>query len=414
MPDSLGAAFNQLLRPDQRAILAHPARRKYVANGRRWGKTVAGGVAVLRAAMLGLPCAWVAPTYRNSRPVWRFANRLASVLRRAGEPVTVSESERIIKFPARGGWLGVYTGDSPDAMRGEAFGYIVVDEAAYIREEMITDVIEPTLADHAGTLLAITTPAGLNWFYRDWTNARNDASGYSAAWTAPTSDNPLPQIRAAFEMARQRLPELRFRQEWLAEFLSGAGQVFRGIEAAATAIALPEGQAGRTYVVGIDLARITDYTVISVLDCTDEIVSEVFIDRFNGIDWRLQLDRIVTIVRRFRPAMVAVDRTGVGDMPVSELQSMLPEVVVWGVRFNVANKTAMVHAVAAALERGALRVLADPIRLSELRAYSGKERATGTLEYGAPAGMHDDTVAALMLAYDVAQKSTGAGMVSIS
>lgn len=413
MMDQIGTALNALLRPDQRAILANPARRKYVANGRRWGKTVLGGIAITRAAMLGMPCAWVAPTYRNSRPVWRQATRLASVLARHGERVKVRETERVIEFPARGGWFGVYTGDNPDSMRGESFGYVVVDEAAYIREDMIGDVLEPTLADYGGTVLAISTPKGLNWFYRDWASAQADGSGYSAAWNAPTSDNPMPTIRAAFDKARRVLPELRFRQEWLAEFLSGSGLVFRNVEACATAPRVEAAEVGRRYAMGVDLARLTDYTVISVLDCTDERPREVYLDRFQGIDWRLQIERIAAAVRAFRPGMVAVDQTGVGDMPVGELQIALPETVVWGVRFNVANKTGMVHNLAAAFESLAIEVQPDPARLSELRAYTGKERLSGTLEYGAPSGMHDDTVSALMLAFDVAQHVNAPGMMVI-
>lgn len=411
--DPIGTALSALLRPDQRAILADPARRKYVANGRRWGKTVLGGIAITRAAMLGLPCAWVAPTYRNSRPVWRQATRLASVLKRHGEDVRIRETDRTIEFPARGGWFSVYTGDNPDSMRGESFGYVVVDEAAYVKEEMIGDVLEPTLADLAGTMLCISTPSGLNWFYREWSAARSDPSTYSAAWTAPTSDNPMPTIRTAFDKARAVLPELRFRQEWLAEFLSGSGLVFRNVDDCATAPRVERAEPGRRYAMGVDLARLTDFTVISVLDCTDEVPREVYLDRFQGVDWRLQIDRIAAVVGAFKPGMIAVDQTGVGDMPVGELQVALPDTVVWGVRFNVANKTAMVHGLAAAFERFGIEIQPDPVRMSELRAYSGKERLSGTLEYGAPSGMHDDTVSALMLAYDVAQHVNAPGMITI-
>jgi phage FluMu gp28-like protein len=223
----------------------------------------------------------------------------------------------------------------------------------------------------------------------------------------------MPTIRTAFDKARAVLPELRFRQEWLAEFLSGSGLVFRNVDDCATAPRVERAEPGRRYAMGVDLARLTDLTVISVLDCTDDVPREVYLDRFQGVDWRLQIDRIAAVVGAFRPGMIAVDQTGVGDMPVGELQVALPDTVVWGVRFNVANKTAMVHGLAAAFERFGIEIQPDPVRMSELRAYSGKERLSGTLEYGAPSGMHDDTVSALMLAYDVAQHVNAPGMITI-
>ena len=54
---------------------------------------------------------------------------------------------------------------------------------------------------------------------------------------------------------------------------------------------------------------------------------------------------------------------------------------------------------ALAFERGCLRIIPDATLIAELQAYEAERLPSGMLRYGAPAGMHDDTVMALMLAW---------------
>lgn len=214
------------LRRDQRRIAEAPVKRKILAMGRRWGKTVLGLVMVLAVAARGGRVAWVVPIFRNGNALWRMAEAAVGHLRRAGV-VRVNRNDRIIEFPLSGGFLAMYSADNPDGMRGEWFHLVVADEAARIGEEVITDVIEPTLADADGDLVAISTPKGKNWFYRAYQQGRqpNDTI---AAFRAPTSANPNPRIQRASERARDRFGEesSTYRQEWGAEFVDDAAMVW--------------------------------------------------------------------------------------------------------------------------------------------------------------------------------------------
>src|SRR5688572_19236308 len=208
------------LRPDQSRIAWHPSKRRYLAMGRRWGKTTMGGSVGIAAAAVGGKVAWVSPTYKNSRPLWRFAEQHCRPL---DGVIRISRADQLIEMPG-GGFLALFSGENATGIRGWDFDLVIVDEAATVAEETITDVIEPTLADRDGIALYIGTPKGRNWFWRGWIEASTDESGYSHAWTAPTSDNPMPAIQRAALMARERLSERTYRQEWLAEFVDdGAG-----------------------------------------------------------------------------------------------------------------------------------------------------------------------------------------------
>jgi hypothetical protein len=188
--------------------------------------------------------------------------------------MSVNKSERSIETK-RGGFLGIYSGDNIDSIRGESFHLAVIDEAARIPETAWADAIMPTLADFDGSAILISTPKGKNWFWQEW--VRGQAQGRDvASWQAPTNQNPSPQIRKAFEKARDRVTEQSFRQEWMAEFLEG-GEVFRRIREAATATAQDARIDGHEYIIGVDLGKLNDFTVFTVIDTiTNEVV---YVDR---------------------------------------------------------------------------------------------------------------------------------------
>lgn len=214
-----------MLRPDQADIALHPAKRKAVCMGRRWGKTVLGLVLVISALLDGLRVAWLVPTYRNSNPLWRALESALAPLAKSGR-AHFNRSERHVEL-WNGGFLGVYTADNPNAMRGEWFHLVVTDEASRVPEAVIEEVVEPTLADQDGDHIAISTPFGKNWFYRLWQRGREDGE-YTAAFRAPSSANPMPTIRKAYDRAKLIFGEdsNTFRQEWDAEFVDSGAVVW--------------------------------------------------------------------------------------------------------------------------------------------------------------------------------------------
>jgi phage terminase large subunit-like protein len=381
------------LRRDQWMIACHPAKTKVLSMGRRWGKTVLGGCVSLATAAQGGKVAWVVPTYRNGRPLWRWAEATTGALRKAGR-VTANRSERLIEFADTGGFLGIYSADSPDSIRGESFHLVVMDEAARISQETWQDAIQPTLADTNGDAILISTPKGRNWFWQEWVRGRGDGSEV-ASWQAPTRDNPAPNIQRAAGLVRERVPDRTYRQEWLAEFVEGGGGVFRRVAQAATAGHLERGQDGHAYVFGVDWGKSNDWTVVTVLDAATRHM--VYLDRFHQIDYALQTSRLKALAERFGPQTIIAERNSMGE-PLIEtlLREGLP---VQPFLTTNATKTTAIDALALAFERGELAILNEPVLVGELEAYEAERLPSGLLRYGAPEGMHDDCVMSLALAW---------------
>lgn len=136
------------LRRDQLRIVRDPAPLQVVSCGRRWGKTVMGGTLALTCAARGARVAWTAPTYKNARPLWRWAENTVAPLKQSGH-ADVSRAERVIQFSS-GGMLGLYSMENEDSIRGDSFHLVIGDEAARMPESAWTDAIMPCLADFGG------------------------------------------------------------------------------------------------------------------------------------------------------------------------------------------------------------------------------------------------------------------------
>ena len=393
-------ALDRLHAGQQRVLAgaARPGVRYVVVDcGRRWGKTSLAIERVVRPALAGKPVAWFGPTYRNLAETWRkTVELLTPVIKQK------SEQEHRLELITRG-VVDMWSLEEPKVARGRAYARVVFDEAAQVGnlEEAWTYVIRPTLTDYAGDAWFLSTPNGLNFFHTLYLRGQDEQSSW---WSvkAPSAENPfLPA--GEIEAARGELPERVFAQEYLADFLSEEGAVFRRIKESATA--LPQNQAiqGHAYAVGVDWGKVFDFTVFAVLDLTTREL--VYLDRFNQIDYQLQLQRLGTLRERFRPSMYIVERNSIGDPLIDALRARgFP---IWAWTATNVTKGAAIEALAVALEQGRIKLLDEPILLGELLAYRAERLPSGALRYSAPEGQHDDTVMALAMVWQAAAHPTG-------
>lgn len=379
------------------------SRFQYLAAGRRWRKTTLGMRKGLKGASVrGEEILWGAPTYRQCRIGWTEFSRAA------GGIADFHKGDMEITFPPFGAKMSFVSLDDPDNARGKTADGVILDEAAYVQQRAWYDVIRPMISDTDGWLLALGTPLGHNWFWREC-QAAGDRED-SAFWQVPTlgvviengvlvrrphpMENPYFSFAEA-ELMYQRMPERTFQQEFLAEFIEDAGLVFRNVRARSTAQpSAPE--EGHRYVFGVDWAKAYDWTVVSVLDATDK--RQVAMDRFNQIDYTFQVGRLQVMAERWKPEDIIAEANAMGEPLVEQLhRAGLP---VEGFTTSPQSKTRIIEALALALERGKITLLDDETQIGELQAYGMKRLPGGSFRYSAPQGMHDDTVMALALAWE--------------
>lgn len=378
--------------PAQQAIVDDPARFKVVVCGRRWGKTQTASWEALRRGLRGQMVWWVAPTSDVARRGW--AKILPLVQRIPG--TDIRRALREIALPG-GGVIGFKTADSDAGLLGEGLDYLIIDEAAIVRETAWTQELRPALTDKQGGVMFISTPRGRNWFWRAYMLGLDPEQPDWASWRFPTSANPII-APTEIDAARDLLPTRAFEQEYLAEFLEDGGVVFRNISGAINA-PMP-GQYGQhighSIVIGADWGKANDYTVFTAV-CR-ECRQMVDFDRMNTIDYALQVGRLQTMARKWGTVTVHAESNAMGEPIIETIARQ--GLKVRGFQTTAASKPPLIESLALAIERGEIALQDVPVLVGELEAYTMTlNKVTGRPTYGAPDGLHDDCVMSLALAW---------------
>lgn len=374
------------LHVSQNRVRQSPARFKVLACGRRWGKTRLGAALCFEAAASGGRAWWIAPSYKMANVGWRLISQLAKQI----PGTAVNKSERRIIMPG-GGEMSVRSADNPDSLRGESLDFAVLDECAFMAEETWLEAIRPSLADRHGRAMFISTPKGHNWFWRLYQVAQSNPD--YQAWQIPTSDNPYI-ADSEIEAARTTLPERIFEQEFLARFLDDAGGVFRRVAESAVLLPLDQPQTNAHYVAGVDVADSMDFTVISIMDANTK--EQVYLDRFNRVGYEVLEDRLQAAYNRFGCQAMVIESNSIGQPVIDHLYSRGMAIIPF--HTSSSTKQPLIQALQSAFEHGSIKIINDPVQVGELQAYESKRLAAG-FSYSAPAGMHDDTVMSLALAW---------------
>ena len=165
-------------------------------------------------------------------------------------------------------------------------------------------------------------------------------------------------------------------------------------------MAVPQDKAieGHEYLISVDWGKLADWTVLSVWDAT--LRHLVHLERFQQIDYTLQLARLQALCTRFKPSALAPERNSMGEPLIEQLARApwCPPVILPFTTTN-ASKALAVETFALALEQGDVKILDDPVLTAELHAFEGVRLPSGLIRYGAPEGMHDDCVMSAIIGY---------------
>jgi phage terminase large subunit-like protein len=380
--------FQPTLTWSQQQIHDSDARFKVVACGRRFGKTYLGGTECLITAINGGRAWWIAPTFKMAEVGWRPMTSTAVQF----PGVDIRIVDRMILFPG-GGSVTVRSAEDPDKLRGDSLDLAVFDEAAYIKPDAWTHAVRPTLTDRHGKAIFFSTPRGRNYFWELYQKGISRKEGWQS-WQFSTFDNPLMDPKE-IQTSKELLPELIFRQEYLAEFIDDQGGVFRRVQEAAI-LQPQEPDPKRNYIAGVDVASSVDYTVVTVLDAESHDL--VFMDRFNRVDYPVLIDRLAALHDKWRLTSMTIEANSIGRPVIDHMVER--GLVVRSFTTTSATKQAIIQNLQSAFEHGNIRILNEPVLVGELLSFESKRNASGTFSYSAPDGMHDDCVMSLAIALD--------------
>lgn len=376
----------------QARILREMRRYNVLDCGRRFGKTDLGEILIHKPLLAGYPVGWFAPTYKLLDEAWNEIIRMYAPIIKSS-----NKTEKRIET-ITGGTLEGWTLDKEGAARGRKYKSIVVDEAAKVNNllDVFNYDLRPTLIDYQGNAFFLSTPRGLNDFFRLWTMAAETEDW--ARWQMPTQENPYLELSEVDKM-RAAMPERAVRQELDAEFLED-GSFFQNVDAACVIEqpSTPASHEGHRIVGGLDWALSEDFTVLTILCATCGVVVDWW--RANRMDFTMQRLFIVEKLKHWH-ALVLPERNSIGAPNIEMLiaaGALVERGPDGGAGFNTTSSTKaeLIQRLATGIEKGELK--APKEYADELRAYEVTITTTNP-KFSAPDGQHDDRVISLALAW---------------
>ncbi|AGK61490.1 hypothetical protein Asulf_01507 [Archaeoglobus sulfaticallidus PM70-1] len=389
----------------QKQILRDRHQFKTIVAGRRFGKTKAMAFSTIHYAIThpGSIQFILAPSYNQANIMfWEITTLLS-------KSILVHLVERVYKTPfskiifKNGSEIHARSTTKPEYLRGHKAHRVILDEAAYIPDDVISQVVEPMLADYNGSWIKIGTPFGKNHFYDTYLKGQSEGFPDYSSYRFPSTANP--HISHEFiEKKKREYGEnsIIFRTEYLAEFIEDQNAVFKwaDIQKNIAGIQLiDKGISGRRYVIGVDLAKYMDYTVIVVLDVTEKPYRLIYFERYNRRPYAETIFRIKDLHKRFNLARVLIDSSGVGDPVLEDLQGIGAE----GYVFTSKSKVQLINRLVAAMENGEVKYPYIEDLIKELQFFEYQLTRTG-IKMGARQGFNDDCVIALALAVWIAEQ----------
>jgi len=335
-------------------------------------------------------------------PIYNQSKKIFQELSNASHPLIKSsnKADLTIQF-INGSTLQFLSAERYDSIRGFSFNYIVIDEAAFIKEEALNEAILPTLSAIGKKCLIISTPKSKNWFYTYWLRGQDINNDY-ISFKGVSTDNPY--VSQDFILEQQKsLPIDIYKQEYEAQFSEATNDVFRGLDNVCILNKWDETKTTRDYF-GIDTGLSNDYTVCTILSESGRTKK---ILRFNGQTYEESAATILNELRKYNIRGGMVETNGVGQAMYELIRKQYRQTKGFFTSQN--NKTEAVRKLIYDIEQMAVELPSKelfPYLYNELSAYTYKVNTNGKLSFSHPSGYNDDVVDSLWLA-NMARESLG-------
>lgn len=329
----------------------------------------------------------VEPTLNQSR---RMFKDITKMLEGSGIIKNANQSLLSIDF-INGSEIIFKSAEQYDAIRGYSVsGILIVDEGAFIRDD-VYEILFPTRDAHHSPMLVISTPLFCDgYFYRLFTSGNcksYDWCDYDTSYFL--SDEKLEQYR-------NTLSDLKFRSEYLGQFITDGGYVFKNIS---KCVLSDSDITGDPVCVGIDWAvgNDGDDTVLSLLDANANAVEFIRLNNMSPVE---QIDTIVNTLNSI-PTLkkVVVEQNSIGNVYYDILKHKYSRHSII-TKFNTTNesKRRIIEQLATAFQNESVHIPNDRELINQLQHYAVEKTAKGYTYNGQ--GAHDDYVMSLAMAYD--------------
>lgn len=307
---------------------------------------------------------------------------------------TERKTRTVIEFQNGSRILCLPTGDEGANIRGYTASMVIVDEAAFIDDEVFYQVLLPMLAVTDGTLALLSTPYGAKGFLYDAFSDDLEEDYFTKQ--VPSYQSPLVDEKFIANQQSQ-LSSMDFKQEILGKFVESADALFEAevIEKCIDNDAISQDTSGRCFL-GVDLARHgEDESVYVSIDMEGNVFS---IQSDAESDLHEAIGHIKHLHNEFNYDRIYIDETALGGGVVDVLKNDLNSYTVNGITFSNKKKRSLYKTLQTKMEGREVRLPDNSTLKKQLLDLEYEFTTNGKLKIEHPDGGHDDYTDALSLA----------------
>ena len=333
-------------------------------------------------------CVFVSPVLSQSRRVYK---QLLKSIGGEGSEIVKSANSTLLEIEfTNGSQILFRSAEQKENLRGITVkGLLVIDEAAFIQDD-IFEILYPTCDANHAKILIISTPLFMSGeFFRKYTEGLSSTYVKSYNWSLYDTSKYLPPEK--LEYYRQTMSPLRFRSEYEGEFIAEGSYIMGNISNIIGELSTEQPLYG-----GLDWGNggENDYTALILLDKEAKVTAIYYRNNLSPTE---QIDYFSSILQGTSLSELQVELNSIGTV----YKDMLQKKVSTNINgFNTTNesKRTIIEQLITAIQTKAITIPNDPELINQLQHYEMEKTKTGYTYNGH--GAHDDLCIALALAYD--------------
>ncbi|MEM3097995.1 MAG: terminase family protein [Nitrososphaerales archaeon] len=392
----------------QAKIMKDTARRIVVCAGRQVGKSQCVAAKAIHFALSNEKSTTLIVSASLRQSMLMF-EKISSLLESKLPALMAYRSRTRIKMSNGSSIIALPSGRYGHTLRGFTADLVIIDEAAFVAEEVIANSVLPMLATTNGYCWMLSTPYDKDHvFYKAFT---------SQSWSVyhlPSSVSP--RISKEFlEEQRQLLGELRFQQEYEALFVDDANAYFpMTLLRECVDSNLDETYALHAYeqacCAGYDPGGKKDPAALVIVSRDKNGYTVRFAKTWKSQEYTTTDIAVAEICKKMNVQKLCVDQTGLGDPLVEHLGDIYRKELVQGIFLTQKNKGELLLYLRLLLEQKLIRLPNDRDLLASLNCITYERSYSGNYLFKHSRGTHDDLAYALALAV-FASKTSEEGVI---
>ena len=376
----------------------HPRQTHVIKSKRQTGKSILCELIILKWALghNGTKSHYVLPSFRQCTKVWE---ELTDIIENCFFVKKINNSLFIIEF-TNGSTIQFFSAEQKiSSLQGySTSGVLIVDEAAFISDEVIDNILPWTNVHSPLTIFVSTPQFKVGSFWDFWCQGLDPNNDDVLCFDFCDYDTSALLSKKRLEFYRKKLPALVFKQHYLGQFANNEGSVFGEFEDCLYDDIPKEKD---DCVFGIDFCANVgqDETAITIATVNNEVEK---ILHFSDKEATETIDIIVELAKKRRPKKIVCEKNSIGNIYIELIKKGIKNagLQIPIIEFNTTNESKydIISHLQVLIQNKEVKMPNDDALKVQLMKYEMTLSKTNKPVFNAANGFHDDMIMSMAIA----------------